>query len=91
MFKFTDEVQSQLETLLGKNKLGALPPEEAAELTAITDGRATCDRLDMNDDRYQGERPIQEARALWKQAGIPPPPIRVSWIKTLVDLQLSHD
>jgi hypothetical protein len=36
-------------------------------------GRATCDRLDMNDDRYQGERSIQEARALWVQAGWHPP------------------
>ncbi|MBE9102725.1 HNH endonuclease [Vacuolonema iberomarrocanum] len=39
--------------------------------TAI--GRATCDRLDVNDERYQGERPIQEARALWVQAGWHPP------------------
>lgn len=36
-------------------------------------GRATCDRLDLNDDRYQGERPIQEARALWVRAGWHPP------------------
>lgn len=36
-------------------------------------GRATCDRLDLNDDRYQGERPIQAARALWVRAGWHPP------------------
>ena len=36
-------------------------------------GRATCDRLDMNDERYSGERSIQEARALWVQAGWHPP------------------
>lgn len=37
LFKFTDELQSRLETLLDKNKLGALPPQEEAELTAITE------------------------------------------------------
>jgi HNH endonuclease len=36
-------------------------------------GRATCDRLDLNDDRYKGERPIQEARLYWVQAGWHPP------------------
>lgn len=36
-------------------------------------GRATCDRLDVNDNRYKGERSIQEARALWVQAGWHPP------------------
>ncbi len=36
-------------------------------------GRATCDRLDLNDDRYKGERSIQEARTLWVQAGWHPP------------------
>jgi HNH endonuclease len=36
-------------------------------------GRATCDRLDMNDERYKGERSIQEARALWVQVGWHPP------------------
>lgn len=39
--------------------------------TAI--GRATCDRLDMNDDKYKGERSIREARALWLEAGWHPP------------------
>jgi hypothetical protein len=39
--------------------------------TAI--GRATCDRLDMNDEKYKGERSIQEARALWLEAGWHPP------------------
>ena len=41
-------------------------------VTAV--GRATCDRLDVNDSRYRGDRPIQEARALWVQAGWHPPP-----------------
>ncbi len=36
-------------------------------------GRATCDRLDLNDDRYKGEHPITEARALWIKAGWHPP------------------
>lgn len=36
-------------------------------------GRATCERLDMNDDRYEGERSIIEARALWVEAGWHPP------------------
>ncbi len=39
--------------------------------TAI--GRATCDRLDMNDEKYKGERSIREARALWVAAGWHPP------------------
>ena len=38
-----------------------------------TIGRATCERLDLNDERYRGERSIQEARALWVQAGWHPP------------------
>lgn len=34
-------------------------------ITGITQiGRATCDRLDLNDRCYQGEHPISEARAL---------------------------
>ncbi|NES25820.1 MAG: HNH endonuclease [Symploca sp. SIO3E6] len=37
-------------------------------------GRATCHRLDVNDERYQGERSIQEARALWIKAGCHPHP-----------------
>jgi hypothetical protein len=36
-------------------------------------GRATCTRLDVNDERFKGERSIQEARALWIQAGWHPP------------------
>ncbi|NEP19946.1 MAG: HNH endonuclease [Leptolyngbya sp. SIO4C1] len=36
-------------------------------------GRATCDRLDVNDDRYKGEHPITEARALWLSVGWHPP------------------
>jgi len=47
---------------------------DAIEIMGITPiGRATCDRLDMNDTRYKGERSIQEARALWIQAGWHPP------------------
>jgi 5-methylcytosine-specific restriction endonuclease McrA len=40
-------------------------------ITAI--GRATCDRLDVNDNRYRGERSITEARYLWEKAGWHPP------------------
>ncbi len=36
-------------------------------------GRVTCDRLDMNDERYPGEHSIREARQLWAQAGWHPP------------------
>ena len=36
-------------------------------------GRATCDRLDMNDERYRGEHPITEVRLLWLKAGWHPP------------------
>lgn len=36
-------------------------------------GRATCERLDLNDERYRGERSIQEARGLWVQADWHPP------------------
>jgi hypothetical protein len=40
-------------------------------ITAI--GRATCQRLDLNDERYKGERSIQEARHLWVKAHWHPP------------------
>ena len=47
---------------------------DGTEILGMTaTGRATCDRLDMNDTRYKGERPIQEARALWVKAGWHPP------------------
>jgi hypothetical protein len=36
-------------------------------------GRATCDRLDMNDQRYDGDHSITEARGLWVRAGWHPP------------------
>lgn len=36
-------------------------------------GRATCDRLDINDDRYRGDHPITEVRLLWQQVGWHPP------------------
>ena len=36
-------------------------------------GRATCERLDVNDDRYKGEYRISEARLFWKKAGWHPP------------------
>ncbi len=36
-------------------------------------GRATCDRLDVNDQRYDGDHPITEVRALWIGAGWHPP------------------
>ena len=35
LFKFTDELQSNLEDLLDKNKTGSLTLEEEAELNAI--------------------------------------------------------
>ncbi len=41
------------------------------ELTPM--GHATCDRLDMNDVRYEGERSITEARSLWVEASWHPP------------------
>ncbi len=37
LFKFTDEFQSRLESLLEKNKLGSLSPEEETELNAISE------------------------------------------------------
>ncbi|MBE9102726.1 hypothetical protein [Vacuolonema iberomarrocanum] len=37
LFKFTDELQSRLEALLEKNKLGTLTSEEETELTAINE------------------------------------------------------
>lgn len=47
---------------------------DGTQLDGVTPvGRATCDRLDVNDNRYRGDRPIQEARALWVQAGWYPP------------------
>ena len=36
-------------------------------------GRATCDRLDMNDDRYPDEDSIRSVRRLWVSAGWHPP------------------
>ncbi len=35
LFKFTDELQSRLESLLDKNKTASLTVEESAELNAI--------------------------------------------------------
>ncbi|GAP99392.1 HNH endonuclease [Leptolyngbya sp. NIES-2104] len=35
-------------------------------------GRATCDRLDMNDDRHANGF-IQTSRQFWRQIGIHPP------------------
>lgn len=36
-------------------------------------GRATCQRLDLNDERYPGDRNIRETRQIWHQAGWHPP------------------
>ncbi|EDX75012.1 hypothetical protein MC7420_886 [Coleofasciculus chthonoplastes PCC 7420] len=36
-------------------------------------GRATCDRLDLNDTRYPEEESIRSARELWKRVGLHPP------------------
>ena len=49
--------------------------EDGTKILGVTAiGRATCDRLDVNDERYQGVRSIQEARGLWIKAGCHPPP-----------------
>jgi 5-methylcytosine-specific restriction endonuclease McrA len=43
-------------------------------------GHVTCDRLDMNDDRYPDEDSIRSVRRLWVSAGWHPPaddPIRI--------------
>ncbi|MEA5503727.1 HNH endonuclease signature motif containing protein [Halotia wernerae UHCC 0503] len=36
-------------------------------------GRATCKRLDMNDERYPEDDSIRSARGFWVQAGLHPP------------------
>ncbi|MBN3908553.1 MAG: HNH endonuclease [Nostoc sp. NMS1] len=36
-------------------------------------GRATCNRLDINDERYPEDDSIQSARGFWFQAGLHPP------------------
>jgi hypothetical protein len=36
-------------------------------------GRATCKRLDMNDDRYPEDDSIRSARSFWVKAGLHPP------------------
>jgi hypothetical protein len=36
-------------------------------------GRATCQRLDLNDDRYPIDDSIQSTRKLWTQLGVHPP------------------
>ncbi|PHJ67952.1 HNH endonuclease [Nostoc linckia z18] len=36
-------------------------------------GRATCNRLDMNDERYPEDDSIRSARGFWFQAGLHPP------------------
>ncbi|MBD2501964.1 HNH endonuclease [Anabaena azotica] len=36
-------------------------------------GRATCQRLDVNDERYPEDDSIQSARGYWVQAGLHPP------------------
>jgi hypothetical protein len=53
--------------------LDHLQPRSLGGSDATAIGRATCDRLDMNDEKYQGERSIREARALWRKAGWHPP------------------
>ena len=37
-------------------------------------GRATCHRLDLNDERYEEEDSIRSTRRLWVQVGLHPPP-----------------
>lgn len=36
-------------------------------------GRATCDRLDLNDTRYPEEESIRSSRELWASVGLHPP------------------
>jgi hypothetical protein len=36
-------------------------------------GRATCQRLDLNDERYQADDSIRSARSFWVKAGLHPP------------------
>ncbi|MEH1869922.1 MAG: HNH endonuclease signature motif containing protein [Nostoc sp.] len=36
-------------------------------------GRATCKRLDINDERYSEDDSIRSARGFWIQAGLHPP------------------
>lgn len=36
-------------------------------------GRATCKRLDLNDERYEEEDSIRGARRFWVKAGLHPP------------------
>jgi hypothetical protein len=36
-------------------------------------GRATCKRLDINDERYPQDDSIRSARGFWVQAGLHPP------------------
>jgi hypothetical protein len=36
-------------------------------------GRATCKRLDINDERYPEDDSIRSARGFWIQAGLHPP------------------
>ena len=42
-------------------------------LGITTTGRATCDRLDMNDKRYDEDNSILNARRFWVQGGWHPP------------------
>jgi len=37
-------------------------------------GRATCDRLDLNDDRYEKDDSIRATRLFWVQCDRHPPP-----------------
>ncbi len=37
-------------------------------------GRATCNRLDLNDERYSEEDSIRSTRGFWVRAGWHPPP-----------------
>ncbi|MDJ0796233.1 MAG: HNH endonuclease [Calothrix sp. MO_167.B12] len=36
-------------------------------------GRSTCQRLDLNDERYPEDDSIQSARSFWVKAGLHPP------------------
>lgn len=48
--------------------------EDGTRIIGVTPvGRATCSRLDMNDDRYPDDDSIRSIRQLWVQSGWHPP------------------
>ena len=65
-------VTVHIKELRQKLKTGGMT-EEIMEITGITPiGRATCNRLDLNDERHN-EGSIVKARRLWMRGGWHPP------------------